>query len=138
MANRRADSTLESDLVKGEMFISDMDQDSLNQEVVTVERNLLKEISSLICMVNEEKETLITKTTTDMLARNLMTGLTRRFERKEETLGALSTVVNIGKLTCCEHLFIFQQLYVFYAVFSQVVEVKGAASVFFLFSVSKT
>lgn len=74
---------MERDSVKGEMFIRDMDQDSLNQEVVTVERNRLKEISSLICMVNEEKETLITKTTTDTLARNLTTGLTRRFERKK-------------------------------------------------------
>lgn len=88
MANSRADSTLERDLVKGEMFIRDTDQDSLKQEVVTVERNHLKEISSLICMVKEEKETLITKTTTDMLARNLTTGSTRRFERKEKTLRA--------------------------------------------------
>ena len=80
MANSRADSTLERDLVKGEMFIRDMDQDSLKQEVVMVEKNHLKEISSLIRMVKEEKETLITKTTTDMLARNLTTGSTRRFE----------------------------------------------------------
>ena len=76
MRKCKADNTSESGIVKEETFTKDTDLDSLPRKVVTVEKNHLEEVSSLISMAKEEKGTPHSATTDNMLARNLMIGLT--------------------------------------------------------------
>lgn len=86
--------TLERDSVKEEMCIRDMVQDSLRQEVATVERNHIKEISSLICLAKEERKKLLPRKAGGTVARNLMNGLTetlkdKKKKRKKKSMGSI-------------------------------------------------